>query len=236
MKNLAIVLQNIDLFLGIPETDLHAWLKSADPKVRRYDQGNRIFLENQITEDAMFFVKGRCAGELVSSFGKVLRLQEVKAPQIIAPFLFLPNPSLLPIQLFMLEESEIVFISFQRLLELFTEKPDVLKKYFQFLSTRFSRLTQRLFFLHFHTIRKKLAYYLLQLPMVENSIIRLPMKMHELADYFGVERPSLSNVLSDFVNEGLITPVAPKTYTIEKREEIERILVEGTTRTSSDFP
>ncbi|MFP4364994.1 MAG: Crp/Fnr family transcriptional regulator [Spirochaetia bacterium] len=226
MKKLARILQYIDLFQEIPETELETWLNEAHPMVRHYKQGERLFLENQITGNAMFLVKGRCAGELVSSYGKVLRLQEVKAPQLIAPFLFLPNPSSLPIQLFMLEETEIISIPFHSLLELFTEKPDVLKKYFQFLSTRFSGLTQRLFFLHFHTIRKKLAFYLLHLPGDEENRIQLPMKIQELADYFGVERPSLSNVLSEFVKKGLITPVSPKTYRIEKRRNLEEMLGE----------
>jgi CRP-like cAMP-binding protein len=66
-----------------------------------------------------------------------------------------------------------------------------------------TRLSDKLYFLSFKTIRQKIANYLLKLPAKE-GVVTLDRSQNSLAEYFGVTRPSLSRELANMQEEGLI--------------------------------
>ena len=74
------------------------------------------------------------------------------------------------------------------------------------LSANYARtLADKLFFMSFKTIRQKLASYLLRmLKQQGDSPIQLDRSQQELADYFGVSRPSLARELAHMQDDGLI--------------------------------
>jgi CRP-like cAMP-binding protein len=71
------------------------------------------------------------------------------------------------------------------------------------ISNRSQFLSDKIKFLNFKTIKGKLAQLILQ-NAGSRSSIRFEMTQNELADYFGVARPSVARALADMEEEGFI--------------------------------
>jgi len=84
-------------------------------------------------------------------------------------------------------------------------------------------LSEKLFFMSFKTIRQKLASYFLRLSATQGSQILLDRSQQELADYFGISRPSLAREVSHMQDDGLIK-ADRKQITILNKEKL-KILI-----------
>ena len=71
------------------------------------------------------------------------------------------------------------------------------------ISNRSQFLSEKIKFLNFKTIKGKLAQFILQAEGGKSEII-LEMTQNDLADYFGVARPSVSRVIGELEQEGII--------------------------------
>jgi CRP-like cAMP-binding protein len=66
-------------------------------------------------------------------------------------------------------------------------------------------LAQKIRFLQFNTIRKKIAEYLLgQMQIQKTRSLVLPHSREMMAELFGVSRPSLSRVFSELCQHGVL--------------------------------
>ena len=72
------------------------------------------------------------------------------------------------------------------------------------ISNRSQFLSEKIKFLNFKTIKGKLAHFILQKAENEKTTIILDMTQNDLADFFGVARPSVSRALGELEQEGFI--------------------------------
>ncbi|KAK9659760.1 Crp-like helix-turn-helix domain, partial [Popillia japonica] len=72
-----------------------------------------------------------------------------------------------------------------------------------FIADRVQFLSERLKIFSQKGIKGKIAYYILQRD--KNGSFDLGRSIASLAEYFGVERPSLSRAISEMVKDGIIT-------------------------------
>jgi CRP-like cAMP-binding protein len=79
----------------------------------------------------------------------------------------------------------------------------VLVNFLDMISNRSQFLSEKIKFLNFKTIRSKLAQYILELAG-DKSELRFDRTQSDLADYFGVARPSVARTLGDLENQGII--------------------------------
>jgi CRP-like cAMP-binding protein len=78
--------------------------------------------------------------------------------------------------------------------------------------------------LSFKTIKEKVAHYLLQKAGDRYHSIELKNTQQQLADLFGVTRPSLARVLAEMQKEKLIV-IEKKTVTLLNKEKLNELLV-----------
>ena len=72
------------------------------------------------------------------------------------------------------------------------------------ISNRSQFLSEKIKFLNFKTIKGKLAHYILQKAGKDRLTVMLDMTQNDLADFFGVARPSVARALGDLEEEGYI--------------------------------
>jgi CRP-like cAMP-binding protein len=72
------------------------------------------------------------------------------------------------------------------------------------ISSRSQFLSEKIKFLNFKTIRGKLAQYILEAASQGKDEINLNLTQSELAEYFGVARPSIARVMSELEEEGIV--------------------------------
>jgi CRP/FNR family transcriptional regulator, dissimilatory nitrate respiration regulator len=112
---------------------------------------------------------------------------------------------------------------FLRLLQLNT---NLLRNYLNSISSRAQFLSQKLHFLSFKTIKEKVAHFLLKEAGERFHSFELKNTQQQLADLFGVTRPSLARVLGEMQTEGLIK-IEKKTVTLLDKEKLNELLRNG---------
>jgi CRP-like cAMP-binding protein len=80
----------------------------------------------------------------------------------------------------------------------------ILVNFLNMISGRSQFLSEKIKFLNFKTIKGKLAQYILQRGDPPSNIFRLDRTQNDLADFFGVARPSVARALGELEKDGLI--------------------------------
>jgi CRP-like cAMP-binding protein len=81
----------------------------------------------------------------------------------------------------------------------------ILQNFLNVVSSQTQMLTSKLRFLSFKTIKGKIAQYIIGLAGPDKDMIELPLTQHDLAEQFGVARPSLARALGEMAEEGIIS-------------------------------
>jgi CRP-like cAMP-binding protein len=116
------------------------------------------------------------------------------------------NSNKFPVDVVALVDCKILFIPKADVLRLLQSNVIILNNFLNAVSNRAHFLTNKLWFLSFKTIKEKVAHYLLSLAKSETrTTIILPKTHQELAEFFGVTRPSLARVFAEMEAEGIIT-------------------------------
>ena len=103
------------------------------------------------------------------------------------------------------QPSAILAISKPRLFQLFSEYPDFLKCYLEYVSDRTVILGDKIKYYVNRTIRKSILDYLAYERKKQNSnVIQLTITKKALAETLGVQRTSLSRELAKMRDDGLI--------------------------------
>lgn len=225
MNNFDKLIANSPLLQGLEEGELKELLQRSGCYPRSYERGQMLRFGKEGKSDFLFILQGRVKVEMVSPGGKTIRLRVLESPELLLPA-FLNNSSRrLPVNMVALEETAILPLSKETLTEIIHGNRAFTSNFLTVLSERFTFLLTRLEFLNFHTIGRKLAYYLLSQLEEDSEPVRLPLSIREIAELFGVERPSLSRVLGDFTASGWIEPLKRGEYRIKDREALVKILI-----------
>jgi CRP/FNR family transcriptional regulator len=148
--------------------------------------------------------EGTCISEMNDYTGRSVVLGTFPAPFPVAPgFLFADDPRL-PISLRARTAVDVLLIPKSVISSFLHQNPRFTAGFLTLLSNRIGYLTERVSFHSCKTIREKLLSYLCSLSNEEDSTVTIPMSMEDLARYFGVARPSLSQGFVDLQKEGRI--------------------------------
>ncbi len=101
-------------------------------------------------------------------------------------------------------DTELLVIERHGFLELLMSNDKILVNFLDMISNRSQFLTEKIKFLNFKTIKGKLAQYILNLRVSGKDQIRLDRTQNDLADFFGVARPSIARALGEMEDQGMI--------------------------------
>jgi len=197
-----------DLFLcpicrNIPANERKTFLETLDFKTKLFKKGESIARQGDTVTALYILSKGSAKAEMVSEAGTVLNIETIHAPNPLAPaFLFAENNQF-PVDVVALEDCEIIVVSKNVIIKQLATNETFLQGFMKFNSNRAHFLSERLKFLSTKTIKGKLAQYILA--RTANMDFNLDRNQTDLAEYFGVARPSLSRSLSEMVGEGIIS-------------------------------
>ncbi|MCG8569310.1 MAG: Crp/Fnr family transcriptional regulator [Spirochaetes bacterium] len=224
MKKIENKLAKSLLFSGIKEKEIESILKQQKHFLHSYQKNEIINFQNRMKNDVIFLLKGKLKGELISPYGKVIRLNDIEAPQILGPFFIFDRHPAFPLTLTVIKEVTALFLSKKSFLKLLQTHELLFQNFFHILAGRFNYLLERIDFLNFNKINQKIAYYLLNHCQENSNMVYLDLSIKDLADFFGVERPSLSKVIGDLVREGLLKQHSRRIIEILNKEKLISLL------------
>ncbi|MFA8435061.1 MAG: Crp/Fnr family transcriptional regulator [Marinifilaceae bacterium] len=192
------------VFRGIKAEELEALLTQVPYKIRKYQKGDLIALREDRIESLMILLKGSAKGEMLDVSGKSIKIEDIMAPYPMASAFIFGQRNQFPVDVSANEEVEIFYLPKDSMLELFQKNSRFLLNFLNSISNRSQFLAQKLMFLNFKTIKGKLANYILKLAAPDKEIVSMPKSQAEMAQFFGVTRPSFARSLKEMEQEGMI--------------------------------
>lgn len=175
---------------------------TIDHTVKSYKKGEYIVYQGDKVTNLYMLTKGEVKTEIISDSGLTLSVEEISAPYpLAAAFMFADN-NRFPVDVIAKEDCEIILISKSSIERQMAKCPGFLNGIMAFIANRVQFLSERLKIFSQKGIKSKIAYHILQND--KNGSFELGRSITSLAEYFGVERPSLSRAISEMVRDEVI--------------------------------
>jgi len=192
--------------------------------IKNYPKNEIIFRQGDVCDALYILIDGSVKTEMITENGNLLGIEMIKAPRPLAPAFLFSDNNRFPVDITTLEAAEILRIPKDEVMRLMTSQPDFMKQFLIHNANRTQFLTNRLQLLSMKTIKGKLAHFLLENSTEEGRSFEINRNQTELADFFGVARPSLARSLSEMVQDGLIS-IRKKEYCILNYKGLRELLV-----------
>lgn len=200
------LLSKSPLFAGLKEDEIKTLFSRIVYQVRSYAKGEIIASGGEECRSLQIVFKGNVKGEMIDYSGRVLKIEDIPPPRPLAvAFLFGKN-NRYPVTVSATEYTELIVIPKQSVVTLMQISEVFLTNFLNAVSNRAQFISGKLRFLSFKTLKGKLAHYLMELDrnQNQNGEIRITRTQEELAELFGVARPSLSRTLRALHHQGII--------------------------------
>jgi CRP-like cAMP-binding protein len=126
------------------------------------------------------------------------------------------NKNRFPVNVIAVSEVEILMIDKPDFLKLLKRNEIILVNFLDMISNRSQFLSEKIKFLNFKTIKGKLAHYILQKAGKDGNSVTLDLTQNDLADYFGVARPSVARAIKELELEFYLEAKGKKIKILDK--------------------
>lgn len=211
------------VFRGISPDEMEILLIDSQYQIKKFSKGELLAFREDKCENLMIVLKGSVKGEMLDPSGKSIKIEDIMAPYPIASAFLFGQRNQFPVNVTANEEVEVFYLSKNSVIEMFQKNKVFLTNYLNSISNRSQFLANKLMFLNFKTIKGKLANYILKLSAPDKTEITLPKSQAEMAQFFGVTRPSFARSLKEMEQEGLIE-TNRREIKILKKQQLIRLL------------
>jgi CRP/FNR family transcriptional regulator, dissimilatory nitrate respiration regulator len=198
------LLSNAPLFKEMISDEVEQILSAVPFRIRKFQSGSMIAHSGEPVISLMIVINGVVKGEMVDYSGRVIKIEDIPAPGIIASAFIFGSRNQFPVNVIAMSDVELLLIDKPDFLRLLMKNHTLLVNFLDLISNRSQFLSGKIKFLNFKTIKGKLAHYILQKAGKDGMSVILSMKQNDLADFFGVARPSVARALGDLEAEGYI--------------------------------
>jgi len=202
-KIVEIKLSEIPLFKNVQESDIQMLLSGIVFQRKTYAEGSMVVSQGDECNRLLLLVEGTVKGEMISPAGKSLKIEDMQATYALATAFLFGKSSIFPVNIIAVTEVSFIIIQRQEVIRLFQKSEQILLNYLSIISSRAQFLSEKLRFHSFKSLKAKIAFYLIKEAGKDNSF-RLLQSQNELAELFGVARPSVGRAFLVLQEEGLI--------------------------------
>lgn len=198
------MLSGSPLFRGVDAAEMRRIFDRIPGRIKKYRAGTLICQSGEPVNSFAFVMSGWVKGEMTDYGGRTIKIEDIHSPGAIAPAFMFGSRNKFPVNVIAVQDTTLLMIDKPDFLQLLKENDRILVNFLDMISNRSQFLSEKIKFLNFKTIRSKLAQYILGLASDGRSEIRLVLTQNDLADYFGVARPSVARALGELEETGLI--------------------------------
>lgn len=198
-------ISKIQLFRSVRLEEINNILSLIAIKETRFKKGDVLAMQGEPCNRLIILLSGSVKAEMSDPSGKIIKVEDIQAPNPLAILFLFGEENRFPVQATAREEVTALVIPKQSVLKMLQMNETLLRNYLDISASFASRLSKKLHFMSFRTIRQKLSLYLLNLSETQQSdTVTLDKPKSILADYFGVSRPSLEREITKMQQDGLI--------------------------------
>ena len=203
--------------------DQEQFLLDLKCTIKDYVKNEVIVRQGDVCDSLYMLTSGSVKTEMITENGNILGIEIIKAPRPLAPAFIFSDNNHFPVDVTALEEVEIMKIPKEEIMRLMMTNPDFMKQFLTLNANRTQFLTNRIQLLSIKTIKGKIAHFLFENSSGNGKPFIINRNQTEMADYFGVARPSLARSLSEMVHDGIIS-IDKKEYTILDMKRLRELL------------
>lgn len=189
-------LKKIKIFDRCSDEALEGLLKSPCRR-QEYPAGRRMLNAGDPCRALMVLVEGQAEARMMGEEGRELLVDRLNAPMILAPAFLFATPNIIPVEVTAVTDCAVWHINREAFFDFMQQEPSVLRAFLEELSAKGHFLSGKMRSFAVKGLKNRVIEYL----EVNESITSVA----EVAQELGVTRPSLSRVLSEMLDEGVVT-------------------------------
>jgi len=163
------ILTRIPLFRRMDPEELEKIFASLNIKETRFGKGEILAMQDEPANRLIILLTGSVKGEMTDPSGKIAKVEDIEAPSPLAILFLFGENNRFPVQATAREDGTMIVIPKQSVLRMLSMNETLLKNYLDISADFASRLSRKLHFMSFRTIRQKLAVYLSDLSKEQGS-------------------------------------------------------------------
>ncbi|MCQ4925424.1 Crp/Fnr family transcriptional regulator [Tissierella carlieri] len=173
--------------------------------IQSYGKNEIIYLQNEKAITMDIILEGEVIVQSIDKNGNILSIVSLSGGDMLGGNLIFSSKNEYPMTIIAKTNTKLLQIKKDLVLELCQENKIFLAGFLEILSDKALVLTTKIHSLAMKTIREKIMDFLLFESNRQNcNIIKLSLSKKDLAEKFGVERPSLQRELRKMKNDGII--------------------------------
>lgn len=184
------------LFEGCNRPLLQALLDSTDSRLNQYAPGHLLALQDSPCRSLLLLCSGSLTACMTNAEGKELKIETLKAPEVLAPAFVYGSENRFPVTLKAETACAVWSLSREHFLDIMEQDAAVLRNFLRLISDRSLFLSRKLNEFALQSLSTRVLSFLKCNGAIQN--------IQDVAFIMGVARPSLSRALSLLVEQGQV--------------------------------
>ena len=215
-------LMTCPLFRGMSKEEHDAFLDRNIKEIVKFEKGETVVWQGDTIKSMYLLVNGVVRTQMITPEGNALEIDLLEAVIPLAPAFIYATNNKFPVDVICMEPCTFLIISKSAWLKEMINNEKLLMNFLTLNSNMTVFLSQKIQMLSLKSLRHKLSIFLLEKTTPEKNYFILKRSRTQLAEYFGVQRPSLARTIKELEDEGIIT-TAGRVVTIMDRKKLVRM-------------
>ena len=205
-RNILKALLLCPLFKGFTSEEIQHYMANVPYRLVRLDKKDFFTLTGEPSHHVDIVILGALTARMFAPSGKSIRVAEKAPGSILASGFIFSSDQSAPVTYETTKPTTLLRMSPTTLLHLMNANEQILMNFIQLVSNTCGSLVKKVRMLTLHTVREKVAIFLLKEAKRYNSdSFTLTRSRQEIADLFAIQKFSLQRSLKEFANEGIIS-------------------------------
>ncbi|MFZ1236819.1 MAG: Crp/Fnr family transcriptional regulator [Prevotella sp.] len=210
------------LFRGMSKEEHDAFLERNINEIVKFEKGETVVRQGDTIRALYLLVEGVVRTQMITREGNILEIDLLEAVMPLASAFIYASNHKFPVDVICMEPCTFLKISKSAWLEEMVHNEKLLMNFLTLNSNMTVFLSQKIQMISLKSLRHKLSVFLLEKTTPEKNYFILKRSRTQLAEYFGVQRPSLARTIKELEDEKVIT-TSGRVVTILERNKLFRM-------------
>ncbi len=198
-------LSGCPLFVNLTKNEIDEILSRSVSDVLVVEKGQHVVRQGDIIHSLYILADGLVRTEMVTKDGNVVEIEFIEPFRPLAPAFLVATENRYPVDVISMQKSQFYIIPKTLWLKEMMMNEQLLTNFMKVNSNMTVFLSKKVQMMSIKTLKGKLSLYILENTTPQKDTFTLKRTQSQLAEYFGVQRPSLARTLGDMIKEELIS-------------------------------
>ncbi len=212
------------LFSGMDIKELELLIESIRHNEKKYHKDAIIRFQGDEYNELMIILEGQINAEIHNPDGKKITIETLNKSDAVAAGVLFASDNTLPVTVVANTDVKLLILPKKTVIGICQKSENFLLNYLQDEGNKIMFLAEKIRLLKFNSISQKIACHLISLSRKQGTdSVRLHYNREQLADLFGVARPSLSRGFSEFYDQGILESESKIIHILDKQSLLDII-------------